>query len=142
MVKIEKLEKILVAGPTLVNRARDADALKDSIWHKLGGIAYQRMHIGVIAAEDTITGRFARQWADSRALPFYGHRAFDSPGSRLAEMLLSERARQLVTVRNRVMMADRNLRLALLYIQTNECADLIDGLRDHPKKIEIMRVCA
>lgn len=141
-IGFERMEKILVAGPTLVTRASDALFLEGAVSHELSWHAMGRLHLGIIAAEDTITGKFAQRWANNRGIPFYGHKAFDSLASRLAEQMLSDRARQLIAARNASMMRDRCLTDALLFVQTYECVDFIDGLRKLEKPIRIHRVCA
>lgn len=142
MSKIELMEKVLVAGPTLLTNSNDIIDLHLAITGELNLIRRVKAHLGVVCAEDTVTGRFVREWAVKHAVPLYGHRAFPDHDARLSEIFYSDRARQLVAQRNETMMRDRCLRMALLFVQTNECTDFSDGLRHHRNRIDIRRICA
>lgn len=142
MGKIELMEKVLVAGPTLLTNSNDIIDLHLAITGELNALRFTRAHIGVVCAEDTVTGRFVREWANKHAVPLYGHRAFPDHDARLSEIFYSDRARQLVAQRNEAMMRDRCLKVALLFVQTNECTDFVAGLRQHRNQVDIRRVCA
>lgn len=131
-----------MAGPTFITSAQRAENLYQIVNERLNWYTRQILHLGIVSAVDTITGRLALDWADKKGVPFYGHKAFDNFDDRLTGSLYSARARELIIARNDAMMGDRRLFKALLFIQSNEMPQFIDGLRRHENDVEIMRVCA
>lgn len=130
------MKKVLIAGPTILARGLDAGHFRIHIRNGLSRLL-DHSNDGLVYALDTVTGRFVDEWAKARIAPAFPHTAFDKP---LGGELLTGDARALIEARNEAMMAEEGIRRALLFMESNEVAPFITGLRQKAMDIDIIRI--
>lgn len=134
------MAKLLIAGPTKVDNAFQADRLKGLVWHYLNRITLEnalsgsrRLSFSVVCADDTATGRYAKMWSQTLLMPVFPYSA------RLDKEIYSQNDRDLIHIRDMKMIAEPEIVKAILLNHTNECSHIMSELRKN-NQIEIVRV--
>lgn len=129
------MRKYLIAGPSCVWNIGEANRLKALVWTYLTDFIKDDGHVpGVICADDTATGRYAKTYAGVLNVPVFPYSAG------LKEDILGQAQRDLIAIRNMKMIAEPEISRAILFTHTNECGDIIQGLQAGNREIEITRV--
>jgi hypothetical protein len=100
----------------------------------------------IICAPDTITGYYARKWAEKHSVRFSSHIAFQKNTAheyevaKLYEDRISGDMREAIIRRNMSMMAEEGIYKVLLFNSASECNDFVIAARSKPETIDIVRI--